>query len=169
MTKLEIVKQIARETGVETAVVSVVAEGFMEEIRAAQIRKENVYLRGFGTFLIKHPRKRRRVTSQRIRRSKFPRTTFLHSSLLPPSSVFRKRNDCHDSPIRTFESGSRRFIAAGDRSGIQARMVCEELLQPAAHHGGGRVVLRSLQGGMSPHRYPHRARPFVSLQQFGVQ
>ena len=63
MTKLEIVKQIARETGVETAVVSVVAEGFMEEIRAAQIRKENVYLRGFGTFLIKHPRKRRRVTS----------------------------------------------------------------------------------------------------------
>ena len=54
MTKLEIVKQIARETGVETAVVSVVAEGFMEEIRAAQIRKENVYLRGFGTFLIKH-------------------------------------------------------------------------------------------------------------------
>ena len=54
MTKLEIVKQIARETGVETAVVSVVAEGFMEEIRAAQIRKENVYLRGFGTLLIKH-------------------------------------------------------------------------------------------------------------------
>ena len=26
----------------------------MEEVRAAQIRKENVFLRGFGTFLIKH-------------------------------------------------------------------------------------------------------------------
>ena len=54
MTKAEIVKQIAREAGVETAVVSAVVEGFMKEVRAAQIRKENVYLRGFGTFLIKH-------------------------------------------------------------------------------------------------------------------
>ena len=169
MTKLEIVKQIARETGIEATTVSAVVEGFMEEVRAAQIRKENVFCAASAPSPSNTTRKRRRVTSQRIRRSKFPRTTFLHSSLLPPSSVFWKRNDCHDSPIRTFESGSRRFIAAGDRSGIQARMVCEELLQPAAHHGGGRVVLRSLQGGMSPHRYPHRARPFVSLQQFGVQ
>jgi hypothetical protein len=30
-----------------------------------------------------------------------------------------------------FESGRCRFIAAGDPSGIQACMVCEELLQPA--------------------------------------
>ena len=54
MTKQEIVKQIARETGVEAATVLAVVEGFMEEVRAAQIRKENVFLRGFGTFLIKH-------------------------------------------------------------------------------------------------------------------
>ena len=53
MTKQEIVKQIARETGVEAATVLAVVEGFMEEVRAAQIRKENVFLRGFGTFLIK--------------------------------------------------------------------------------------------------------------------
>ena len=66
MTKLEIVKQIARETGVETAVESFVAEGFMEEIRAAQIRKENVYLRGFGTFLIKH---RKEKTARNITKS----------------------------------------------------------------------------------------------------
>ena len=54
MTKVEIVNQIARETGVEATTVSAVVEGFMEEVRAAQIRKENVFLRGFGTFLIKH-------------------------------------------------------------------------------------------------------------------
>ena len=53
MTKQEIVKQIARETGVEASTVLAVVEGFMEEVRAAQIRKENVFLRGFGTFLIK--------------------------------------------------------------------------------------------------------------------
>lgn len=54
MTKVEIVNQIARETGVEATTVSAVVEGFMEEVRAAQIRKENIFLRGFGTFLIKH-------------------------------------------------------------------------------------------------------------------
>ena len=54
MTKVEIVNQIARETGVEATTVSAVVEGFMEEVRAAQLRKENVFLRGFGTFLIKH-------------------------------------------------------------------------------------------------------------------
>lgn len=43
MTKLEIVKQIARETGIEATTVSAVVEGFMEEVRAAQIRKENVF------------------------------------------------------------------------------------------------------------------------------
>ncbi|MBS5021156.1 MAG: HU family DNA-binding protein [Alistipes sp.] len=52
------VKQIARETGVEATTVSAVMEGFMEEVRAAQIRKENVFLRGFGTFLIKHRREK---------------------------------------------------------------------------------------------------------------
>ena len=54
MTKLEIIKQIARETGVEATTVSAVVEGFMEEVRAAQIRKENVFLRSFGTFAVKH-------------------------------------------------------------------------------------------------------------------
>lgn len=54
MTKIEIVKQIARETGVEAVTVSAVVEEFMEQVRAAQIRKEDVSLRGFGSFLIKH-------------------------------------------------------------------------------------------------------------------
>lgn len=54
MIKADIVKQISRETGVEAADVSAVVEGFMEQVRAAQIRKESVFLRGFGTFLIKH-------------------------------------------------------------------------------------------------------------------
>lgn len=58
MTKQEIVKQIARETGVEAVTVSAVVEEFMEQVRAAQIRKENVFLRGFGTFLVKHRREK---------------------------------------------------------------------------------------------------------------
>ena len=66
MTKQELIKQIARETGVEATTVSAVVEGFMEEVRAAQIRKENVFLRGFGTFLIKH---RREKTARNITKS----------------------------------------------------------------------------------------------------
>lgn len=54
MTKQEIVKQIARTTGVEVVTISAVVEEFMEQVRAAQIRKKNIFLRGFGTFLIKH-------------------------------------------------------------------------------------------------------------------
>ena len=54
MTKADIVKQLAQETGVEAVTVLAVVVGFREEERAAQIRKENVFLRGFGTFLIKH-------------------------------------------------------------------------------------------------------------------
>lgn len=38
MTKADIIKQIARETGVEAATVLAVVEGFMEEVRAAQER-----------------------------------------------------------------------------------------------------------------------------------
>ena len=44
MTKQELIKQIARETGVEATTVSVVVEGFMAQVRAAQVRKGNVYL-----------------------------------------------------------------------------------------------------------------------------
>ena len=54
MTKADIVKQIAGKTGVESTTVLAVVEEFMDQVREAQIRKENVYLRGFGTFLIKH-------------------------------------------------------------------------------------------------------------------
>ena len=54
MTKVEIVNQIARETGIEAAAVTAVVEEFMEQVRGALATKENVYLRGFGTFLIKH-------------------------------------------------------------------------------------------------------------------
>lgn len=54
MTKAEVVKQIARETGIEAVTVAAVVEEFMEQVRKAQSRKEDVSLRGFGTFLVKH-------------------------------------------------------------------------------------------------------------------
>ena len=55
MTKAEIINKIAEETGVAKRDVATTIEAFMEEIRVSIAeRKENVYLRGFGTFEVKH-------------------------------------------------------------------------------------------------------------------
>jgi len=58
MTKADIVKQIAERTGVEREVVSTIVENFMEQIRLSMIHGENIYLRGFGTFLLKQRAKK---------------------------------------------------------------------------------------------------------------
>ena len=53
MTKADVIKDVSTATGVEKVVVQQVVESFMENVKGALIHKENVYLRGFGTFLIK--------------------------------------------------------------------------------------------------------------------
>ena len=53
MTKAELVKAIAAQTGIEAVTVATVVEQMMEEIRQSMIG-ENVYLRGFGSFILKH-------------------------------------------------------------------------------------------------------------------
>ena len=54
MTKAEIVTEIAAKTGVEKQVVMQVVEGMMETIKASMINCDEVFLRGFGSFIIKH-------------------------------------------------------------------------------------------------------------------
>lgn len=54
MTKAEIIRNIATSTGAERAVVTNVIEAFMENVKSSIASGENVYLRGFGTFLVKH-------------------------------------------------------------------------------------------------------------------
>lgn len=53
MTKADIVSEIAKSTGVEKGQVSLVVEAFMGSVKGTMAGGENVYLRGFGTFLIK--------------------------------------------------------------------------------------------------------------------
>ena len=53
MTKADIVSEIAKSTGVDKTTVASVIEGFMEGVKGSMASGENVYLRGFGTFLIK--------------------------------------------------------------------------------------------------------------------
>ena len=49
MTKAEIVSEIAKSTGIDKATVLETVEKFMESLAAG----ENVYLRGFGSFIVK--------------------------------------------------------------------------------------------------------------------
>ncbi len=53
MTKAEIVTEIANKTGIEKVAVQAVVESFMETVKDTMVNGENVYLRGFGSFIIK--------------------------------------------------------------------------------------------------------------------
>lgn len=54
MTKAELVAAVAQSTGIERATVAATVESLMETIKGSLIAGEPVYLRGFGTFGIKH-------------------------------------------------------------------------------------------------------------------
>ena len=53
MTKADIVAQIAEKTGLEKVDVQTTVEAFMKEVKESLEGGENVYLRGFGSFIIK--------------------------------------------------------------------------------------------------------------------
>lgn len=53
MTKAEIVADIANKTGIEKVSVQKTIEAFMAGVKSSLVNGENVYLRGFGSFIIK--------------------------------------------------------------------------------------------------------------------
>jgi DNA-binding protein HU-beta len=53
MTKAEIVAEIVKKTGIEKVAVEATVEAIMESIKTSMSNGDNVYLRGFGTFLLK--------------------------------------------------------------------------------------------------------------------
>ena len=66
MTKAEIVNEVAKATGIEKATVQTVVEGFIESVKDSVSKGNPVYLRGFGSFIIKHRAKKtaRNITKQ---------------------------------------------------------------------------------------------------------
>jgi DNA-binding protein HU-beta len=63
MTKADIVARISDKTGMDKADVQATVESFMKEVRGSLESGENVYLRGFGSFIIK---KRAQKTGRNI-------------------------------------------------------------------------------------------------------
>ncbi len=66
MTKAEIVAQISQKTGIDKSTVLVTVEAFMDSVKENLANEENVYLRGFGSFILK---KRAQKTARNISRN----------------------------------------------------------------------------------------------------
>ena len=67
MTKAEIVASIAKKTGIDNEAVLTVVEQFMVSVKDSLQEGEPVYLRGFGSFIIKT---RARKTARNISQDK---------------------------------------------------------------------------------------------------
>jgi DNA-binding protein HU-beta len=63
MTKADIVNEISKSTGIEKITVQKTVEAFMEVIKDSLTKEKNVYLRGFGSFIVK---KRAKKTARNI-------------------------------------------------------------------------------------------------------
>lgn len=85
MTKADIVTRISEKSGLEKADVQATVEAFMKEVKTALETGENVYLRGFGSFVIK---RRAEKTGRNISKN----TTIIipahHIPTFKPAKVF---------------------------------------------------------------------------------
>lgn len=53
MTKLDIINEVSKNTGIEKVTVQKAVEAFMETVKESLTEGRNVYFRGFGSFIIK--------------------------------------------------------------------------------------------------------------------
>jgi Bacterial nucleoid DNA-binding protein len=85
MTKAEIVAEIAQKTGLEKVNIQATVETFMDVLKGSLANGDNVYLRGFGSFIIK---KRAEKTGRNISKNT---TVIIPAHNIPafkPSKVF---------------------------------------------------------------------------------
>lgn len=63
MTKADIANSISQKTGIDKPTVLNIVEAFMTSVKESLANEENVYLRGFGSFILK---KRAQKTARNI-------------------------------------------------------------------------------------------------------
>ena len=66
MTKADIVNEIAKKTGIEKIQVQTMVAAFIDTVKDSIVAGNPVYLRGFGSFIVKHraPKAARNITKQ---------------------------------------------------------------------------------------------------------
>jgi DNA-binding protein HU-beta len=88
MTKQELVSEIAAKTGIDKQDALKCVEAFMETVKESLVKGENVYLRGFGSFILK---KRATKTARNISKNT---TIIVPEHYIPafkPAKVFMQR------------------------------------------------------------------------------
>ena len=88
MTKADIVNEIAKTTGIEKVTVQKTVECFMDSVKSAMTQDKNVYLRGFGSFIVK---KRAKKTARNISKNT---TIVIPEHFIPafkPAKVFANK------------------------------------------------------------------------------
>lgn len=92
MIKSDLVNEVSRRTGIERKLVMTTIEATMEVIKDTMINQENVYLRGFGSFVVKE---RAAKTARNISKNT---TIQLPPRMVPtfkPSKAFSDKVDEH--------------------------------------------------------------------------
>ena len=85
MTKADIVTEISRSTGLEKAAVLATVEKFMDVVKESMANGQNVYLRGFGSFIVKT---RKEKTARNISKNTTIRIPEHRVPAFKPSRVF---------------------------------------------------------------------------------
>ncbi|TVR37296.1 MAG: integration host factor subunit beta [Cryomorphaceae bacterium] len=88
MTKADLVSEISEKTGIEKVAVQATVETMMSSIKNSLEKGENVYLRGFGSFIVK---KRAKKTGRNISKNT---TIIIPEHFIPafkPAKVFVER------------------------------------------------------------------------------
>jgi DNA-binding protein HU-beta len=88
MTKADIINEISEKTGVEKLAVQATIESFMKVVKNHMADGKNIYLRGFGTFLVK---KRAEKTGRNISKNE---TIIIPAHFIPafkPAKTFAEK------------------------------------------------------------------------------
>ena len=87
MTKADIVSKISEKTGIEKLTVQTTVEEFMKTVRKSLEEGNNVYLRGFGSFIVK---KRAEKTARNIKKNTTIKVPAHNIPAFKPSKFFVK-------------------------------------------------------------------------------
>ena len=85
MSKAEIVSNISKKLGIEKVDVQLVVESLMNEITSSLENGENVYLRGFGSFIVK---RRAEKTARNIKKNTTIKIPAHNIPAFKPSKIF---------------------------------------------------------------------------------
>ena len=88
MTKQDLVDEISRKTQIDKFLVRKTIDSLMETLKESMSKDKNIYLRGFGTFLVK---KRAKKVARNISKNTIVVIPARFVPIFKPSKVFKAK------------------------------------------------------------------------------